>query len=211
MTKHSPLVEKLIALKVIPVVVVENIEDALKLGELLLKNDLPVAEITFRTAAAKEAIQALKTTYPDLYVGAGTVINPQLAKEAKDAGADFIVSPGFNIETVQACQDLGIEIIPGINNPTSIEMALNAGLTALKFFPAEASGGTTMLKAMLAPYRDILIMPTGGINEKNINDYLSIKQVIACGLSWMVDPKLIAEKNWAEIENRIQQINKIVA
>ena len=151
MTKHSPLVEKLIALKVIPVVVVENVEDALKLGELLLKNDLPVAEITFRTAAAKEAIKALKTTYPDLYVGAATVINPQLAKEAKDAGADFIVSPGFNIETVQACQDLGIEIIPGINNPTSIEMALNAGLTALKFFPAEASGGTAMLKAMLAP------------------------------------------------------------
>lgn len=207
----SPLAQQLTEFKIIPVIVIENMEDALKLGQILTDCNLPIAEITFRTAAAKEAIKALKEAYPALIVGAGTVLNPKQADDAREAGADFIVSPGFNVQTVQACRSLDVPIIPGVNNPTAIEMALNEGITEMKFFPAEASGGIAMLKALLAPYKDIVIMPTGGINQNNVKDYLAVERIIACGLSWMVDPKLIKEGDWATIESRILEINKIVA
>lgn len=209
--KLSPLAQQLTEFKIIPVIVIENVEDALKLGQLLSDCNLPIAEVTFRTAAAKEAIRELKKAFPNLIVGAGTVLNPKQADDAREAGADFIVSPGFNVQTVQACRALDVPIIPGINNPTAIEMALNEGITEVKFFPAEASGGIAMLKALLAPYKDIVIMPTGGINQNNVNDYLAVERIIACGLSWMVDPKLIKEGDWATIESRIKEINKIVA
>lgn len=209
--KLSPLAQQLTEFKIIPVIVIENVEDALKLGQLLSACNLPIAEVTFRTAAAKEAIRELKKAFPNLIVGAGTVLNPKQADDAREAGADFIVSPGFNVQTVQACRALDVPIIPGINNPTAIEMALNEGITEVKFFPAEASGGIPMLKALLAPYKDIVIMPTGGINQNNVNDYLAVERIIACGLSWMVDPKLIKEGDWATIESRIKEINKIVA
>lgn len=209
--KLSPLAQQLTEFKIIPVIVIENVEDALKLGQLLSDCNLPIAEVTFRTAAAKEAIRELKKAFPNLIVGAGTVLNPKQADDAREAGADFIVSPGFNVQTVQACRALDVPIIPGINNPTAIEMALNEGITEVKFFPAEASGGIPMLKALLAPYKDIVIMPTGGINQNNVNDYLAVERIIACGLSWMVDPKLIKEGDWATIESRIKEINKIVA
>lgn len=207
----SPLAQQLTEFKIIPVIVIENVEDALKLGQVLTDCNLPIAEITFRTAAAKEAIKALKEAYSALIVGAGTVLNPKQADDAREAGADFIVSPGFNVQTVQACRSLDVPIIPGVNNPTAIEMALNEGITEMKFFPAEASGGIAMLKALLAPYKDIVIMPTGGINQNNVKDYLAVERIIACGLSWMVDPKLIKEGDWATIESRILEINKIVA
>ncbi len=207
----SPLAQQLTEFKIIPVIVIENVADALKLGQLLTDCNLPIAEVTFRTAAAKEAIKALKEAYPSLIVGAGTVLNPKQADDAREAGADFIVSPGFNVQTVQACRSLDVPIIPGINNPTAIEMALNEGITEVKFFPAEPSGGVPMLKALLAPYKDIVIMPTGGINQNNVKDYLAVERIIACGLSWMVDPKLIKAGDWATIESRILEINKIVA
>lgn len=209
--KLSPLAQQLTQLKIIPVIVIESVEDALKVGQLLSDCDLPIAEITFRTAAAKDAIRALKNAYPHLSVGAGTILNAKQANDAKEAGADFIVSPGFNVQTVQECRALNVPIIPGINNPTAIEMALNEGIAELKFFPAEASGGISMIKALLAPYKDIVIMPTGGINQNNVKDYLAIERIIACGLSWMVDPKLIKAGDWATVESRIKEINKIVA
>ncbi|MFQ1741617.1 bifunctional 4-hydroxy-2-oxoglutarate aldolase/2-dehydro-3-deoxy-phosphogluconate aldolase [Aeromonas veronii] len=195
----SSITEQLQALKVIPVIAIEQAEDIIPLGAALANNGLPVAEITFRSAAAVEAIRLLRKAYPEMLIGAGTVLNREQVSAAKEAGATFIVSPGFNPNTVKACQELDIPIIPGVNNPSTIEAALEMGLTTLKFFPAEASGGSAMIKALLAPYTQITLMPTGGISTHNINEYLAIPRVIACGGSWMVDKKLIAEKQWEEI------------
>ena len=166
----------------------------------LRKSGIPVAEITFRSPAAAEAIRRLRDADPDILIAAGTVLNAAQAKAAQQAGADFIVSPGFNPNTVKACQDMDIPITPGINNPTAIEAALEHGIDTVKYFPAEASGGIPMLKALLAPYAMLKIMPTGGINAKNIRDYLAIKNVIACGGSWMVEKSLLTAQNWAEVE-----------
>ncbi|QPR55050.1 bifunctional 4-hydroxy-2-oxoglutarate aldolase/2-dehydro-3-deoxy-phosphogluconate aldolase [Aeromonas allosaccharophila] len=195
----SSITEQLQALKVIPVIAIEQAEDIIPLGAALANNGLPVAEITFRSAAAVEAIRLLRQSQPEMLIGAGTVLNREQVIAAKEAGATFIVSPGFNPNTVKACQELNIPIIPGVNNPSTIEAALEMGLTTLKFFPAEASGGSAMIKALLAPYTQITLMPTGGISTHNIGEYLAIPRVIACGGSWMVDKKLIAEKQWEEI------------
>ncbi|ABM02000.1 2-keto-3-deoxy-phosphogluconate aldolase [Psychromonas ingrahamii 37] len=206
----SNLVKQLAALKVIPVIALERAEDILLLGKALYDNGLPVAEITFRSDAAVEAIRLLRRAYPDMLIGAGTVLNKAQAQAAKDAGATFIVSPGFNANTVRACQALDIPIIPGVNNPSTVEAALEMGLKTVKFFPAEASGGINMLKSLLAPYTQIQIMPTGGINSANINDYLAIDRVIACGGSWMVDKKLIDNGQWDEIGRLTREAVELV-
>ncbi|HHC6602715.1 TPA: bifunctional 4-hydroxy-2-oxoglutarate aldolase/2-dehydro-3-deoxy-phosphogluconate aldolase [Vibrio parahaemolyticus] len=195
----SSIKEQLKALKVIPVIAIDKAEDIIPLGKVLTENGLPAAEITFRSAAATEAIRLLRETQPDMLIGAGTVLNREQAIAAKEAGATFIVSPGFNPNTVKACQEIGIDIVPGVNNPSTVEAALEMGLTTLKFFPAEASGGINMMKSLLAPYTDIELMPTGGINPANIKDYLAIPRVLACGGTWMVDKKLIEEGNWEEL------------
>ncbi|EGQ7847589.1 bifunctional 4-hydroxy-2-oxoglutarate aldolase/2-dehydro-3-deoxy-phosphogluconate aldolase [Vibrio parahaemolyticus] len=195
----SSIKEQLKALKVIPVIAIDKAEDIIPLGKILAENGLPAAEITFRSAAAAEAIRLLRETQPDMLIGAGTVLNREQAIAAKEAGATFIVSPGFNPNTVKACQEIGIDIVPGVNNPSTVEAALEMGLTTLKFFPAEASGGINMVKSLLAPYTDIELMPTGGINPANIKDYLAIPRVLACGGTWMVDKKLIEEGNWEEL------------
>ncbi|EGR2720572.1 keto-hydroxyglutarate-aldolase/keto-deoxy-phosphogluconate aldolase [Vibrio parahaemolyticus] len=195
----SSIKEQLKALKVIPVIAIDKAEDIIPLGKILAENGLPAAEITFRSAAAAEAIRLLRETQPDMLIGAGTVLNRAQAIAAKEAGATFIVSPGFNPNTVKACQEIGIDIVPGVNNPSTVEAALEMGLTTLKFFPAEASGGINMVKSLLAPYTDIELMPTGGINPANIKDYLAIPRVLACGGTWMVDKKLIEEGNWEEL------------
>ncbi|AAO07979.1 bifunctional 4-hydroxy-2-oxoglutarate aldolase/2-dehydro-3-deoxy-phosphogluconate aldolase [Vibrio parahaemolyticus] len=195
----SSIKEQLKALKVIPVIAIDKAEDIIPLGKVLAENGLPAAEITFRSAAAAEAIRLLRETQPDMLIGAGTVLNREQAIAAKEAGATFIVSPGFNPNTVKACQEIGIDIVPGVNNPSTVEAALEMGLTTLKFFPAEASGGINMVKSLLAPYTDIELMPTGGINPANIKDYLAIPRVLACGGTWMVDKKLIEEGNWEEL------------
>ncbi|CAM3440057.1 bifunctional 4-hydroxy-2-oxoglutarate aldolase/2-dehydro-3-deoxy-phosphogluconate aldolase [Parendozoicomonas haliclonae] len=195
----SATVEKLKELKIIPVIAIDRAEDIIPLGKALAENGLPAAEITLRTEAGIEAIRLLREAQPDMLIGAGTVLNAEQARLAKEAGASFIVSPGFNPNTVKACQELGIEIIPGVNNPSTIEAALEMGLTNLKFFPAEPSGGVKMLKAMTAPYVGVQFMPTGGINANNINDYLAIPQVVGCGGSWMVEKSLINEGQWEEI------------
>lgn len=195
----SSIKEQLKALKVIPVIAIDKAEDIIPLGKVLAENGLPAAEITFRSAAAAEAIRLLRETQPDMLIGAGTVLNREQAIAAKEAGATFIVSPGFNPNTVKACQEIGIDIVPGVNNPSTVEAALEMGLTTLKFFPAEASGGINMVKSLLAPYTDIKLMPTGGINPANIKDYLAIPRVLACGGTWMVDKKLIEAGNWEEL------------
>jgi 2-dehydro-3-deoxyphosphogluconate aldolase/(4S)-4-hydroxy-2-oxoglutarate aldolase len=193
------IVDQLKRYKVIPVIALDNAEDIIPLGKVLADNGLPVAEITFRSPAAAETIRLLRQSQPDMLIGAGTILNKAQAIEAMEAGATFIVSPGCNPNTIKACQELGIDIIPGVNSPSNIEAALELGLTTLKFFPAEASGGVNMLKSLLAPYVDINIMPTGGITPENIKDYLALPRVLACGGSWMVDKKLIDAGNWDEI------------
>lgn len=192
--------------KVIPVIAVDNAEDILPLGDQLVENGLPVAEITFRSAAAAKAIRLLRAKHPDMLIGAGTVLNEAQVLAAKEAGASFIVSPGLNPNTVKACQKHQIAIVPGVNTPSQIEQAIELGLDTVKFFPAEPSGGLAMLKAMLAPYNAIKVMPTGGININNIHEYLVVPAVLACGGSWMVDKKLVNNGKWTEIGHLISEI-----
>ncbi|EPC09864.1 bifunctional 4-hydroxy-2-oxoglutarate aldolase/2-dehydro-3-deoxy-phosphogluconate aldolase, partial [Pasteurella multocida] len=182
--KTAQIIEKLRTIKIVPVIAVEEAEAILPLVETLAKNGLPVAEITFRSAAAEQAIRLVRQHYPDILIAAGTVLTSEQVIQAKNAGADFIVTPGFNPNIVKLCQALQLPITPGINNPMSIEAALEMGITAVKFFPAEASGGVRMIKALLGPYAQLQIMPTGGISLHNIQEYLAIPNVVACGGSW---------------------------
>lgn len=195
----NPILQQLSEFGVIPVVKIEDADNAVALGNALIKGDLPVAEITFRTAAAEEAITRLSRELPDMLIGAGTVLSVEQVKKAVKAGAKFIVSPGFNPKVVGYCVENDIPITPGINSPTGIEMALEYNLEVVKFFPAEASGGLAMLKAMAAPYGGMSFIPTGGISEKNLNTYLAFPKILACGGSWMVKDSLIASGQFEEI------------
>jgi 2-dehydro-3-deoxyphosphogluconate aldolase/(4S)-4-hydroxy-2-oxoglutarate aldolase len=195
----NEVLEKIGELGLVPVVTIENPEDALPLGKALIDGDLPVAEITFRTAAAQQAIETLARELPGLLVGAGTVLTIEQVKRAVSAGAEFIVSPGFNPAVVDYCVDNGIPVTPGLNTPTEIEMALERGLEVVKFFPAESSGGVEFLKAMAAPYRGIQFIPTGGISKNNLTSYLAFNRVHACGGSWMVKADLISSGQFSEI------------
>ena len=195
----NEVLEKIGELGLVPVVKIERSEDALSLGKSLIDGDLPLAEITFRTTAAETAIRTLTQELPELLVGAGTVLSVEQVKKAISAGAQFIVSPGFNPEIVDYCVDNNICVTPGLNAPTQIEMALKRGLEVVKFFPAEASGGLELLKAMAAPYSGIQFIPTGGISKENLCSYLSFSRVHACGGSWMVKADLISEGRFDEI------------
>ena len=186
-------------LGIVPVVKIDRAQDAVPLGKALLAGDLPVAEITFRTSAAEEAIKALTDELPEVLVGAGTVLTIEQAKKAVTAGAKFIVSPGFNNKVVDYCLENNIPITPGVNSPTQIEMALEKGLEVVKFFPAEASGGINLLKALSGPFTEIKFIPTGGIDQNNLLSYLSHPQVLACGGSWMVKSDLISSGNFGRI------------
>ncbi|KMV28695.1 2-dehydro-3-deoxyphosphogluconate aldolase [Photobacterium swingsii] len=204
------LIEQLKAFKVIPVIQINHVEQAVPLAKVLVENGLPVAEVTFRTDAAADAIRAMREAYPQMCIGAGTVLNAAQVDKAKDAGAEFIVAPGLNPNTVRYCQQQGIPFVPGINNPSQIEQALELGLTFLKFFPAEASGGINMVKSLLAPYVDVSIMPTGGIGKANIRDYLAVDRVLCCGGTWMVAPKLIEAGDWDEIGRLVREAVALV-
>ncbi len=185
-------------LKVIPVIAINRAEDAIPLGKALVENGMPCAEITLRTECAIEAISIMRKTYPDMLIGAGTVLTTEQVDASINAGVDFIVSPGFNPRTVQYCIDKGVAIVPGVNNPSLVEQAMEMGLRTLKFFPAEPSGGTAMLKALTAVY-PVKFMPTGGVSLKNVDAYLSIPSVLACGGTWMVPTNLIDEGKWDEL------------
>ena len=194
----TEMYEKLGQLKLIPVVVIEDAADAAPLGRALLDGGLPCAEVTFRTAAAPQAIAAL-AELGGLLVGAGTVLTVDQAKQAVDSGAEFIVTPGFNPQVVGYCVDNDIPVTPGVCTPSGIEAALGFGLNVVKFFPAEAFGGLKTLKAISGPYGMMKFIPTGGIGPDNLVDYLAFEKVLACGGSWIVKKDLIAAGNFAEI------------
>jgi len=194
------IVETISTFGLIPVVTIHRTEDAIPLATALKQGGLPCAEVTFRTEAAEEAIRLIHQQYPDFFLGAGTILTPQQADAAMDAGASFLVSPGLNPEVVKYCQNKQYPIIPGVCTPSEVELALSLGLKYLKFFPAEAAGGVKMIKAMEAPYTDVRFMPTGGISTANIMEYLGCKSVYACGGSWMVPAAPIASGAFGEIE-----------
>lgn len=186
------ITERLAAARLVPVVKIENVEDALPLAQALTEGGLPLAEITFRTPAAEEAIRLIKREFPQMLVGAGTLLCPEQVERARNAGAEFFVSPGLNENTAEYCQKENIPFMPGVMTPSDIEKALSLGLSYLKFFPAESAGGTAMLKALSAPYGGVKFMPTGGISLENLADYLALPSVFACGGSFMVSGNLIS-------------------
>ena len=195
------MIQQLSLAGLVPVIKVEDAADAVPLCKALADGGLPVAEITFRSDAAEEAIRRVHQELPDVILGAGTVLTPEQVDKAKAAGATYIVSPGINPEVVKHCQKVGIPIVPGCANPSDVEVALSLGLKTVKFFPAEALGGLNMIKAMSAPYGGVTFLPTGGVNEKNLNEYLNFSKIVACGGSWMVPADAIAAKDWARIES----------
>ncbi|MBL4278686.1 bifunctional 4-hydroxy-2-oxoglutarate aldolase/2-dehydro-3-deoxy-phosphogluconate aldolase [Vibrio fluvialis] len=199
------LEQRLQQIKIVPVIAINDAAHAVPLAKVLVENGLPCAEVTFRTDAAQESIRLMRDAYPELLIGAGTVLTTQQVDQAISAGADFIVSPGLNPTTVRYCQQRGIAIVPGVNNPSLVEQAMELGLKTLKFFPAEPSGGVAMLKALSAVY-PVQFMPTGGINPRNVADYLAIPSVVACGGTWMVPSDLMDSGNWNEIARLVREL-----
>jgi 2-dehydro-3-deoxyphosphogluconate aldolase/(4S)-4-hydroxy-2-oxoglutarate aldolase len=193
------ILDKIGELGVVPVIAIENAADAPQLGRALLAGGLPCAEITFRTAAAPEAIRLMTAECPDVMVGAGTVMTVAQAEQAAEAGVKFVVTPGFDGDVVDWCIANNMPITPGVLTPTEINMALKKGLNIVKFFPAEAGGGVKALKAIAAPYVGVKFIPTGGISAANLSDYLSQPFVHACGGSWMVAKKLISDGQFDKI------------
>ena len=205
------VLERLHELKIIPVVKINDVEKALPLAQALCQGGLPCAEITFRTAQAEEAIRRIAVAFPEMLVGAGTVLTIEQVDKAVAAGARFIVSPGFNPRVVDHCIELGIPITPGCSSPTDVEQALERGLEVVKFFPAENLGGVSMLKAISGPYGGLKFIPTGGINAKNIIEYLAFTKVLACGGSWMVKDELINVGDFDTIQKLTREAVQIVS
>ena len=208
MMEAEKMIEKY---KVVPVIKLEQVDDAVPLAEALMEGGLPLAEITFRTDAAQEAIRRIKRDVPQVMAGAGTLTNLEQAKRAQDAGADFFVMPGFHRGIVEFALEQHIPVYPGICTPTELMMVMEYRLTVAKFFPAEAYGGIRTLKALVGPFPGIRFMPTGGIHAGNIMEYLACPNVIACGGSWMADGKLIKEKNFAGITEKVIQVRKLIS
>ncbi len=192
--------EELYKIGIVPVIAIDDAKDAEPLAKALIEGGLPAAEVTFRTDAAEEAIKIISEKFPEMIVGAGTVLNRDQADRAKAAGAKFIVSPGFNRSNVEYIKSIGVPVVPGIATPGEVEQAIELGLDAVKFFPAEQNGGIAKIKAMSAPYSNMKFMPTGGISKNNLNDYLSFNKVFCCGGSWMVKKDMIAEGRFDEIK-----------
>jgi len=206
----NDILKKIQSFGIIPVVVLDRVEDALPLGRALVDGGIPCAEVTFRTAAAEESIRIMSETFPEMLVGAGTVLTTEQVDRAVAAGAKFIVSPGLNPRVVKYCTERGIVIVPGCATPSEIEQALEHGLDVVKCFPAEAIGGLKLIKAMAAPYGGIKFMPTGGINAQNVRDYLAYDRILACGGSWMVSGSLIKAGKFDEITALVKEAAQIV-
>jgi 2-dehydro-3-deoxyphosphogluconate aldolase/(4S)-4-hydroxy-2-oxoglutarate aldolase len=179
-------------LGIIPVITIDDEKNAVPLAAALVDGGLPCAEVTFRTSAAEASIAAMSKAYPDMALGAGTVLTTEQVDRALGAGAKYIVAPGLNPTVVEHCQKKNVTVTPGVATPSDVERALSLGLEAVKFFPAEAAGGVDFLKAISAPYKGLKFIPTGGIDEKNLLSYLRLPSVMACGGSWMVRHDLIA-------------------
>lgn len=206
----NAVLEQFQKIGIIPVVVLNDAKDAEPLAEALIKGGLPCAEVTFRTDAAEESIRIMSEKFPEMLVGAGTVLTTEQVDRAVAAGAKFIVSPGLNPKVVEYCVKKGIPVTPGTCNPSNVEQAIEFGLDVVKFFPAEPAGGLNYIKAIAAPYVGIKFMPTGGINAKNVRDYLAYDRILACGGSWMVKGDLIAAGKFDEIEALTKEAAAIV-
>ena len=196
----NDVLKKLSAIGIVPVVVINDADKAVPLAKALVEGGIPCAEVTFRTAAAEEAIKRMSAEVPELIVGAGTVLTKDQADRAVAAGSKFLVSPGLDPELIAYCQEKNYPpFTPGTANPSDLNHAVNLGLEVVKFFPAEAAGGLKMIKSMAAAFTSLKFMPTGGINAGNLNSYLSYEKIICCGGSWMVPGKLIDEGKFDEI------------
>lgn len=206
----NTIFEKFRKIGIIPVVVLEDSKDAKPLGKALMEGGLPCAEVTFRTEAAEESIKIMAEKFPDMLVGAGTVLTLEQVDRAVAAGAKFIVSPGLNPDVVAHCVKKGIPITPGTCTPSDVEKALTFGLDVVKFFPAEPAGGLNFIKAIAAPYVGVKFMPTGGINAVNVRDYLKYDRIVACGGSWMVKGDLIKAGDFEKIRKLTAEAAEIV-
>lgn len=196
---------------VVPVVVLEDAKDALPLAEALIEGGLPCAEVTFRTEAAEESIRRMSEKYPDMLVGAGTVLTIEQVDRAVKAGAKFIVSPGFDSEIVDYCLSKDIPVFPGCITPSEVAQAAKRGMKVVKFFPAEQAGGVSMIKAMAAPYTMMKFMPTGGINAKNLKEYLEYDKILCCGGSWMVKGDMIRSGAFDKIKELTKEAVELAA
>lgn len=204
------IAEKFQKLGVVPVVVLEDTKDAVPLAKALVEGGLPCAEVTFRTEAAEESIRLMTEQFPEMLVGAGTVLTREQVDAAVAAGAKFIVSPGFDPEIVDYCLEKKIPVLPGCISPSEVAQAVKRGLTIVKFFPAEQAGGIAMIKAMAAPYVGLKFMPTGGINAENLTEYLSCDKILCCGGSWMVKGDLVKAGNFGKIRGLSAETRKLV-
>lgn len=207
----NEVLEKIQKIGIVPVVVLNDAKDAAPLAKALCDGGLPCAEVTFRTDAAEESIRIMAEQFPNMLVGAGTVLTTDQVDRAVAAGAKFIVSPGLNPKIVRYCVEKNIPITPGTTNPSDIEQAIECGLEVVKFFPAEPAGGINMIKAMAAPYTNMKFMPTGGINASNLKSYLDFPKIIACGGSWMVKGDLVKEGKFDEIKALVEEAVSLVA
>ena len=206
----NEVLKKIQEIGIVPVVVLNDAKDAAPLAKALCDGGLPCAEVTFRTDAAEESIRIMTEQFPQMLVGAGTVLTTEQVDRAVAAGAKFIVSPGLNPRIVKYCVEKGILITPGCSNPSDIEVALENGLEVVKFFPAEPAGGLNMIKAMAAPYVGVKFMPTGGINPTNVRDYLAYDRILACGGSWMVKGSLVDAGEFDKIEELTREAVEII-
>ena len=206
----NEVLERIQEIGIVPVVLLDDAKDAAPLAKALCEGGLPCAEVTFRTAAAEESIRIMSEQFPEMLVGAGTVLTTEQVDRAVAAGAKFIVSPGMNPRIVKYCVEKGILITPGCANPSDIEQALENGLDVVKFFPAEPAGGLKMIKAMAAPYVGVKFMPTGGINQNNVRDYLAYDRILACGGSWMVKGDMVAAGEFDKIKELAAEAVEIV-
>jgi len=196
--------------RLVPVIALQEAAQAAPLADALVAGGLPVAEVTFRTAAAAASIKIMAER-GDMIVGAGTVLSIDQAKQAQDAGATFVISPGISADVVEACQKMDLPIYPGVATPTDIQLALSLGLDTVKFFPAEAFGGLKSLKAIAAPYGMLKFIPTGGISPANVLDYLAFDKIVACGGSWMVAPKLYQDGDFSPVKAAVQEAVSLVS
>jgi len=206
-----PIFEEIGRRGIVPVIKLESPDDARPLGKALIAGGLPVAEVTFRTKAAAQAILALRKAYPELITGAGTVLTIEQAEAAIAAGASYVVTPGFNPRVVDFCIARNMPIVPGVNSPSQIEQGLERGLALLKFFPAEASGGVKMLKALHGPYAEVSFLPTGGVDVSNLESYLKLPYVAAVGGTWMVKEELISSGNFGEVARLCKEAVALVS
>ena len=205
----SDVTQALAAIRIIPVIVIDEPANAVPLARALHEGGISCAEITFRTSTAAEAMRCIMGEFPDLLVGAGTVLTPEQATWARAAGAKFVVSPGINLRVVDYCLTHDMPVYPGVCTPTEIETALSRGLSVVKFFPAEPIGGLAYLKAIAAPYNDIAFIPTGGVNANNLASYLAFKRVVACGGSWMAPAEWIAQQRFDRITEETRAASAI--